>query len=116
MPILDPNADGDEPEPLDETELSDTVRDRLRSYERRLDRIEAALDDSAVDADLSELVANMNRADDMSVGASTSGNSYRMTIPRGLGEQYDLTGTDTLVIRDVSDRVGERAFLVRVDD
>lgn len=115
MAIFEPDAE-DEREPIDEIEVPDEVVDRLRSFERRVDRLEAAVSDSSVDADLSELVANMNPADDMSVGASTSGNSYRMTIPRGLGEKYELTGTDTLVIRDVSDRVGERAFLVRVED
>ncbi|MUW14854.1 hypothetical protein GJ633_09395 [Halorubrum sp. CBA1125] len=114
MAILDlDDGDGEDLAPLDE-ELPDEVLDRLRAYERRLDRLEGALDDAEAETDLEDIVESMPATAGFRVSVSTSAGSYRMTIPRDLGDEFELTGTDQVAIRDVSERTDAPAFLVTV--
>lgn len=107
MPLFDFDEDSDED--LDGQE-------RLEALERRLRRVEHALASANFDGSLEDVVESMPDFErDAQIGVS-AGSSYRLTIPRELGDSYELTGTDKVAIRDLSNRVGEKAFVVKVLD
>lgn len=92
------------------------AKQRVEALERRLRRVERALAAANFDGSLEEVVEGMPDFErDAQVGVS-AGSSYRLTIPRELGDSYELTGTDKVAIRDLSNRVGEKAFVVKVMD
>lgn len=105
---------------FDEEELEEageaSIDERVESIERRIRRIEAALASANIDASIRELVQSMPEYERDTHVSVSAGSSYRMTIPRELGESYELKGTDRVAIRDISSQTGERAFVVKVID